>query len=66
MKCALKWEGLAARMQQKKRLLTRKHVIAWLRFAQRYANWTIHDWKHFILSNETKMGILMVGHGIEL
>ena len=24
-------------------------------FSQRYANWTIHDWKHIIFSDETKI-----------
>lgn len=32
-----------------------KHVFACLRFAQRYENQTIDDWKHMIFSDETKI-----------
>ena len=52
---ALRWEGFSAHVQQKKPLLTRRHVHARVRFAWRYANWTIHDWKHVIFSDETKI-----------
>lgn len=52
---ALREEGLAARVQWKKPLLKRKHVLARLRFAQKYENWTIEDWKHVIFSDETKV-----------
>ena len=57
MRHALRWEGLVARVRQKKLLLTRKHVLAWLRFAQRYASWIIHDWKYVIFSDETKINM---------
>ena len=30
-----------------------KHVLARMRFAQRYETWTIDNWKHMILSDET-------------
>ena len=32
-----------------------KHVLAHLRFAQRYDNWTINNWKRVIFSDETKV-----------
>ena len=34
--------------------LSCKHVLACLRFAQRYENWTIVDWKRMNFSDETK------------
>ena len=58
---ALRWEGFVAHVQQKKPLLTRIHVHAWVRFARMYAKWTIHDWKHVIFSDETKINMLNSG-----
>ena len=48
-------EGFTAHMQQKKPLLTRRHVQTQVRFARRYANWTVHDWNRIIFSDETKI-----------
>jgi hypothetical protein len=42
-RCALREVGLGAQVQQRKPFLSRKHVLACLRFAQRYENWTIDD-----------------------
>jgi hypothetical protein len=52
---ALREVGLSAQMQQRKLFLTRKHVLARLRFAQRYENWTIDDWKHVIFNDKKKI-----------
>ena len=52
---ALLWEGFAAHVQQNKSLLTRRRVQTWVRFACRYANWTVHDWKLVIFCDETKI-----------
>ena len=57
VRCTLRWEGLVAMVQQRKPLLTRKHVLARLRFSQRYAKWTIHDWKPVIFNDETKINM---------
>ena len=54
---ALRWEGFAAHVQQRNPLLGRRHVQARVRFAHRYANWTVHDWKRVIFSDETKISI---------
>ena len=48
MRRALRWEGFAGHVQQKKPLLTRRHVHARVRFAHKYANWTVHDWERVI------------------
>jgi len=42
---AFKGESLVAHVQQKKPLLVQKHVLAWLRFAQKYTNWSIYHRK---------------------
>ena len=49
--------GLGAQVQQRKPFLSRKHVLAHLRFAQRYENWSIDDWKCVIVSDETKINM---------
>ena len=54
VRCALRKAGLGAQVQQSKPFLSRIHVLARVRFAQRYENWTIDDWKHMIFSDETK------------
>ena len=43
VRSALRWEGFAAHVQQKKVMLTRRHVHARVRFACRYVDWTVHD-----------------------
>jgi hypothetical protein len=57
MRRALREVGLDAQVQQRKPFLSRKHVLALLRFAQRYENWTVDDWKHIIFSDETKINM---------
>ena len=48
MRRALRWEGFAGHVQRKIPLLTRRHVHARVRFAHKYANWTVHDWERVI------------------
>ena len=55
VRCALREAGLGAQVQQMKSLMSRKHVLAHLRLAQRYENWTIDDWKRVICSDKTKI-----------
>ena len=55
MRRALREATLRAHVQQRKSFMSRKHVLACMRFAQRYENWTIDDWKHVILSDGTKI-----------
>jgi hypothetical protein len=40
---ALREVGLGAQVQQRKPFLSCKHVLACLRLAQKYENWTIDD-----------------------
>ena len=42
---ALREVGLGAQVQQRKPFLSHKHVLARLRFAQRFENWILDDWK---------------------
>ena len=55
MRRALRWTCFTAHVQHKKSLLTRRHVHARVRFACKYANWIVHDWKRVMLSDETKI-----------
>ena len=55
VRCAFKNARLGAQVQQWKSFLSRKHVLAHLRFAQRYENWTIDDWNCVIISDEKKI-----------
>jgi hypothetical protein len=68
MRRALREAGLGAQVQQRKPFLSRKHVLACLWFAQRFANWTIDDWKCVIFSDETKINRFdhMVSHDVGL
>ena len=47
--------GLGAQVLQRKSIMSHKHVFTRLRFAQRYENLTIDDWKRVIFSDETKI-----------
>ena len=55
MRHALREARSGAQVQQKKPFLSYKHVLACLRFAQRYENWTVDVWKRVIFSDETKI-----------
>ena len=55
MRHALREAGLGAQVQQRKSFFSHKHVLARLRFAQRYEIWTIDDWKRVIFNDETKI-----------
>ena len=46
---------LGAQVQQRKSFLSHEHVLARLKFAQRYENWTVDDWKRVIFSVETNI-----------
>ena len=48
-------------------VLSRKYVFTRLRFAQRYENWTIDDWKCVISNNETMINTFnLIGHDVRL
>lgn len=55
---AFREAGLVARVQQKKPLLAKKHILARLNFAHRYKNWTTDDWRRVIFSDETKVNLI--------
>ena len=55
MKCVLREARLGAQVQQRKQFMGHKHVLACLRFVQRFGNWTIDDWKHVIFSEKRKI-----------
>ena len=55
MRHALREVALGAQVLQRKAFLSCNHVLACLRFAQRYENWTIDDWKHMIFRDKTKI-----------
>ena len=69
VKRVVRWEGLAARLQQKKPLLIRKHVLARLRFARRYMQigpFMIGN-ALFSVMRQRQTGLIpMVGHGVGL
>ena len=52
MRRALRDIHLIAQVQQKKPFLTYSHLLARLRFAHMYANWTIFEWKCVFFNNE--------------
>ena len=51
----LDWVGLGSQVQQRKPFMSRKHVLAHPRFAQRHEHWIIDDWKHMIFNDKTKI-----------
>lgn len=53
----LKRNGLEARVKRKKPLLQRKHRQQRLRFAKKYKDWTVEDWKKVVWSDESKFMI---------
>ena len=55
---ALREVELGAQVQQRKSFMSCKHVLARLRSAQRYENWTIDDWKRVIFNDEIKINKL--------
>ena len=55
MRRVLREVAVGAQLQQRKPILSREHVIACLRFIQRYENWTIDDWNRVIFNDETKI-----------
>ena len=52
---ALREVGLGTQVKQRKSFMSRKHVLTRMRFAQRFENWTIDNWKRVIFSNEIKI-----------
>jgi hypothetical protein len=65
---ALREVWLGVQVQQRKPYLSHKHVLAHMRFAQRYENWTIDDWKSVSYRDDTKINRFnsLVGHGVGL
>ena len=51
----LKEEGYVAVTKKKKPLLIARHRKQCLRFALKYREWTVEDWKRVIWSDETKI-----------
>ena len=47
------WIG--ALVQQRKSFMSYKHILARMRFAQRFENWTVDDWKRVTFSDEAKL-----------
>jgi transposase len=54
---SLKRQGLVARVKKRKPLLLKRHRIARRKFAQKYRNWTIEDWRRVVWSDESKFMI---------
>ena len=52
---ALREQGMGSGEKKSKPLLSQKNIAARLKFAKRYADWTIHDWQRVIWSDETKI-----------
>ena len=46
---------LGAQVHQRKPFMSCEHVLTCSRFAQRYENWIIDDWKHVVFCDETKI-----------
>src|SRR5690242_19253804 len=51
----LKRSGLKACVKVKKPFLSQRHRKLRLRFAKRYQNWTVDDWRRVVFSDETKV-----------
>jgi len=51
---SLKRQGLAARVKKRKPLLLKRHRIARKKFAKKYRDWTIEDWRKVVWSDESK------------
>ena len=49
--------GLVARVKRRKPLLRKRHLQARIRFAKKYANWTVTDWRRVIYSDESNFTI---------
>lgn len=52
---ALKTSGMKAVVKKKRPLLTKRHRMERLYFAERHQNWTVDDWKKVVWSDETKI-----------
>ncbi|CAJ0747662.1 3583_t:CDS:1, partial [Entrophospora sp. SA101] len=57
IRCSLKRQGMVSRVKRKKPLLLKQHRIARKKFAWKYRNWTIEDWRKVIWSDESKFMI---------
>ena len=54
----LRKSGLKGRAKVKKPLLLKRHLQDRLKFAKKYKNWTVEDWKLVIWSDESKINRL--------
>ena len=55
LQCRLKEVGLFSRIRRRKPVLKPSHIAARLRWAKKYANWTVEDWMKVIWSNESSI-----------
>src|SRR5689334_4971375 len=51
----MKRSGLKACVKVKKPFLSQRHRRLRLRFAKRYQNWTVDDWRCMVFSDKTKV-----------
>ena len=54
---SLKRQGFVTRVKKRKPLLLKRHRIAWKKFAKKYRNWTVEDWRRVVWSDESKFMI---------
>ena len=54
---SLRRQGLVARVKKRKPLLLKRHRIARKKFARKYRNWTVEDWRRVVWSDESKFMI---------
>ena len=53
----LKSMNFFSAIKKKKPLLSKKHQQDRLKFAKRYKNWTVDDWRRVVFSDETKINV---------
>lgn len=49
--------GLFGRVSVKKPLINKKNKVARLKFAEKYCNWTVENWKAVLFSDESKFNL---------
>src|SRR5581483_1979047 len=54
---SLQRQGFVARVKKRKPLLLKRHRIARKKFAKKYCNWTVEDWRRVVWSDESKFMI---------
>ena len=53
----LRSTGIRARAKRKRPLLKKRHWLQRLRFAKKYQNWSVDDWRRVVWSDESKFQI---------